>query len=77
MPTYIVSGYLTISVVKTVEAANEDEAREKAEGLSAPSLCHQCASAGDDDDDAWELNGFDDPPVDAVQHIEVEALRRS
>lgn len=67
---YSVSGYLTISVVKTIMARDEDDAREKAEALTAPGLCHQCASAGGSDEDEWELNGFDDPPDDVVQNIE-------
>lgn len=72
MAKYHVAGYLTISVFKVVEASSEKEAREKAENLSCPSLCHQCDGAGDDDPDAWTLNGFDDPPEDAVKDVELE-----
>lgn len=70
--SYVVSGYLTISVVKTVRASSRDEARKIAECLAAPSLCHQCSSAGEHDDGVWELNGFDDPPDDAVQCVVAE-----
>ena len=68
---YVVSGYLTISVVKTIRAKNERQARKKAASLAAPSLCHQCSSAGEEDEGAWELNGFDDPPDDCVRDVEV------
>lgn len=68
--TYLVSGYLTISVTAEIKAHSKKEARECAADLSVPSLCHQCARAGNSDDGCWELNGFDDPPEDAVQDIE-------
>jgi hypothetical protein len=68
--TYYVSGYLTISVFKEIQAKNEKEARKKAEELCAPGLCHQCAGAGSEDPGQWELNDFDDPPDDAVQCVE-------
>ena len=64
---YLVSGYLTISVRKVIEAYDEDAARAAAEDLAAPSLCHQCSSAGGDGE--WELNDFDDPPEDCIQDI--------
>lgn len=70
MSKYRVSGYLTISVTKVVEAESEEQAKQKALELCCPSLCHQCDGAGDDDPDAWTLNGFDDPPEDAVNHVE-------
>lgn len=70
MPTYVVSGYLTISVSKRLQAKSKAEARRLAEDLSAPSLCHQCSCAGQDDEQVWQLNGFDDPPEDAVQEVE-------
>lgn len=70
MPEYLVHGYLTISVFATVKAKNEAEAREKAGALDTPSLCHQCEDAGSGADGTWELNGFDDPPKDAVVSIE-------
>lgn len=68
MKTYYVSGYLTISVTAEIQARNKKEAREKAGDLSAPGLCHQCDNAGGEG--CWQLNGFDDPPDDAVQEIE-------
>lgn len=70
MSTYLVSGYLTISVSKLIQAKSKAEARRRAGELSAPSLCHQCSCAGKDDEQAWELNGFDDPPEDAVREVE-------
>ena len=72
MPTYIISGYLTISAVATVTAPDEKTARQKALALGAPSLCHHCASAGEGDPDAWTLNGFDDPPDDVVIDVRPE-----
>lgn len=66
---YRVSGYLTISVTKDIEADSEDGARALAQALQAPSLCHQCSDSGSDDADSWELNGFDDPPEDSVNDV--------
>ena len=66
--TYLVSGYLTISVTAEIRARSKKEARELAEDLSVPSLCHQCDGAGGKD--CWQLNGFDDPPKDVVQDME-------
>lgn len=68
---YVVSGYLTISVTKTLRARSKAHARKLAEELRAPGLCYQCSSAGEDSSDEWELNGFDDPPDDCVQDVEV------
>ncbi len=65
---YIVSGYLTISVCAEIEADSEAEAKTKAEALDTPPLCHQCDGSGGEG--CWTLNGFDDPPVDAVQDVE-------
>lgn len=73
--TYEVAGYLTISVAKTIEANSLEEALNKAHSLAAPTLCHQCSSAGQDDD-TWELNGFDDPPYDAVMYVNGEEVER-
>jgi len=68
--TYLVSGYLTISATAEIKAHSKKEARERAGDLSVPSLCHQCAGSGNVDEGCWKLNGFDDPPEDAVQDIE-------
>lgn len=70
MPKYIVSGYLTVSVCAEVDAASPDEAKEKAMGLGAPSLCHHCSEAGGDHD-TWQINGGLDgcPPDDCVQDV--------
>lgn len=57
MPKFDVSASVTISVLKTITAKNEKEAREKAEALTVPSLCYQCSEAGKDDDETWELTG--------------------
>jgi hypothetical protein len=67
---YRVYGYLTISVVKDIKATSEDDARKKAEDLSAPSLCWQCSSAGEGQSDVWELNEFDEVPDDCVKDVE-------
>ena len=69
MVKYIVSGYLTISVHAEVEAKSKEGAREKARELGVPGLCHQCDVAGGEGE--WTLNGFDDPPDDAVQNVEL------
>lgn len=69
MMKYLACGYLTISVMAEIEAESEKEAREKASILGAPGLCHQCDHAGDGID-TWKLNGFDDPPNDAIQYVE-------
>lgn len=70
---YIVSGYLTITVTKVIEADDEAAARAFAQHLAPPALCHQCASAGEHDADAWQLDGFDDPPDDVIQHVQIKA----
>ena len=70
MGKYAVFGYLTIGCFKEVEASSQAEARQKAEQLAIPGLCHQCASSGDRDDDSWVLNEFDDVPEDCIQSIE-------
>lgn len=71
MPKYRISGYLTVSANAIVEAKDEAEARRKAADLACPSLCHQCEYAGGDEG-MWRLNGFDDPPEDAVQYVELD-----
>ena len=66
MPVYVVSGYITASVVKEIEAKDELEA----ETLGVPSLCYQCSSAGGDSDDVWQLNELDgEPPDDCVLDV--------
>lgn len=40
---FIVSGELTISTWKEIEASSKEEAREKARELCTPTLCHGCA----------------------------------
>ena len=72
MAEYTVYGYLTISVVATVRARSEDDARKKAGALYPPALCHQCSSAGGHEMGAWTLNGWDDVPEDAIQQISRE-----
>lgn len=58
---WIVEGYVTASAFAYVEAENEAEAKEKFEGLSAPSLCHHCSGAGEGTEESGEvtLNGWD------------------
>lgn len=70
MSTYIVSGYVTMSVVAEVEANSKAEAKRKAEELGIPGLCHQCSDAGGEDE--WTLNGFDDLPDDAIHDVELK-----
>ncbi len=71
MSKYVVYGYLTISAFAEVEAENEEDAREKAQGLDAPGLCHHCSDAGAGESGTWTLNGFADPSGDAVQDVEL------
>jgi hypothetical protein len=73
---YNIAGYLTITVVKTIEANSLEEAIGKADELSPPSLCHQCDSAGKSSEDSWELAGFDDPPDDCVKYVNGEEVER-
>lgn len=72
---FTISGYLTISVVKTVAASSRREALRKARELAVPSLCHRCSHAGDRSSETWELNGFDDPPADCVRYIDGKAVK--
>ena len=60
-----VDGYVTFSAHAMVKAKTEQEAKEKFEELSAPSLCHQCSSAGVGTEESGEvtLNGSDDVTV--------------
>ncbi len=74
---YRITGYLTISAIAEIEASSPEEALEKAQELSTPGLCHQCAGAGDSSEGTWQLNEFDDPPQDAVQYIEQDDLEQS
>ena len=54
---YLVSAEVTISVVTEVEAASATEAEAAASDYWMPSLCHQCAQAGKDEDETWSLTG--------------------
>lgn len=65
---YTVTAWVHVGLCKTVRARSAEEAREKAEQLGVPGLCHQCDSAGDQHADSWTLNGLGDIPED----IEVE-----
>lgn len=67
---YAVHGYLTISCFAFVEADSEQEARDKAEALSAPMLCHQCDGGGDNEGGEWMLNGWGDIPDDCIQAVD-------
>ncbi|MCZ6870532.1 MAG: hypothetical protein O7G84_13605 [Gammaproteobacteria bacterium] len=69
MPKYIVSGYISCSIVAEIEASSEADARKKADDLGTPIVhtdYHSNISDGD-----WHFNEFDDPPDDAVQHVEL------
>jgi len=68
---YLVSGYLTATVSVEIEAEHELQARELAEDLSPPMLCHQCN--GDVVEGQWTFAGWDDAPDDVV----IEARRVS
>ena len=59
---YRVSGYVTFSATAEIEAENEQQAKDKFEGLGTPSLCHQCSDAGEGTEESGEvqLNGADD-----------------
>lgn len=67
MAKWTVYGYATASVVATVEADSEEEARKKALELDTPSetLDHQHGLG----DGSWHFNGWDDPPEDAVHEV--------
>ena len=69
MPTYIVDGYLTISVTAEINAENNKEARKKAKNLTPPNLCHQCDGGGDNNAGEWTLNGWDEPPDDCIHDV--------
>jgi hypothetical protein len=69
MPVFRVSGLVMISLNAEIEAPNEETAREMAEDLYLPGLCHQCAEAGRDDPEEWELSGELDgtPKIESVE----------
>lgn len=43
---FVVYGVANVPVYAVVEASTAEEARLRAEEISLPSLCHQCAAAG-------------------------------
>lgn len=65
-----VSAWVAIGLLGEVEAASEEEARDAAEELGIPGLCHYCASAGGGDH--WKINELSD----AVTIVEVEKAGR-
>lgn len=65
---YAVKATVTISIGKRVRASSAEEARDMAEALTMPGLCHVCESAGEDDPESWVIGGLDGEPSD----IEVE-----
>lgn len=65
---YTVMGTITISINKRVRASSAEEARDMAEALTVPGLCHACESAGEDDPESWVIGGLDGEPC----NIEVE-----
>lgn len=69
MPKYIISGYVTCSVVAMVEADNEAQAKELADDLGTPSV--HTNHHPDLADGQWHFNEFDDPPEDAVMGVDV------
>lgn len=60
---FTVTGEVTISVSKRVRATSAEEAKDIADTLGMPGLCHQCSHAGNDDAEAWELDGLDGEAV--------------
>ena len=56
---FIVSGELTISTWKEIEASSKEEAREKARELCTPTLCYGCAQQGHDDSNLWVVEELD------------------
>ena len=66
MRTFKVRAEVTIGVTKRVRATSAEEAKDIAESLSMPGLCHQCSRAGEDDAEAWELGGLDGEPVNVT-----------
>jgi hypothetical protein len=69
MPTYDITGLVTISVTTTVEALNEKAARRIVEELQLPGLCWQCSAAGSDpEDEVWCVDELDgEPRIDCVK----------
>jgi len=70
MPRYTVYGYVTASVVATVEAENEADARLKASELDTPTENPNWHP--DLADGAWHFNGWDDPPDDVIQEVHLD-----
>jgi hypothetical protein len=62
-----VSAVVTISLWAEVEAKSAEEAKEKAQELSMPSLCHQCAGGGEDG--VWGNSGEFDGEAQDI-HVE-------
>ena len=66
MREFTVRAKVTISVTKRVRATSAEEAKDIADALVVPGLCHQCSRAGEDDAEAWELGGLDGEPVNVT-----------
>lgn len=67
MPTFTVSGTVTVSCWTVVEAATETEAKEIAAEREVAGLCHMPFDAPDDE--AWHIETDGDPTViDANGH---------
>ena len=56
MPTFTIYGTAYAGLYIEVEAENEAAAREKAAGAAVPSLCNQCAGAGEGKNGEWGLS---------------------
>ena len=66
MRTFKVRAEVTIGVTKRVRATSAEEAKDIAESLSMPGLCHVCDGAGADDEESWEIGGLDGEPVNVT-----------
>lgn len=63
---YRVSATVTISLLKTVRASDEEQAKIIAESLDMPALCHSCT---EDYEGCWQVDELDGEATD----ITVEA----
>ena len=69
---FTVHATAVVSLFKVVEAATADEARDLAEMLGTPTLCHHCCNAGGEDAETWQLSdGIDGSPE--IVEVEVES----
>lgn len=71
MKRFSVVGLLTISVHTVVRAVDETQAEERALNRGVQSLCHQCASDYDHDEEKeWRTSGELDGTVEEIVAVE-------